>query len=210
VQKDSCKSVLLQLPLQHHEATKEWELKFLAAIPPEKDADGLTAPNLGRVLSGESHAKNWTSPIPATPLGILRLLAHFNEPLRGKRVCVIGRSRLVGMPLAALCTHEGATVTLCHRDTQKLADEVGRADVLCVAAGSIDCVKPEWISSHQVIIDVGIHRSAEGQIRGDCSKETLARSRRHTPVPRGVGVLTVTALCENVIRLESARLRAKN
>jgi methylenetetrahydrofolate dehydrogenase (NADP+)/methenyltetrahydrofolate cyclohydrolase len=194
--------VLIQMPFDAKFLKADEQARALEVLDPDKDADGLTTFNQGLVATGQSHPQNWTSPIPATPLGIMRLLEHNQIELPGKRVTVVGKSRLVGMPVSLLCSQAGATVTLCHRHTVDLPRHTRDAEVLIVAAGSKHLIKKEMLSPGVVIIDVGIHVDPTTQkITGDVDPQALSLASAYTPVPGGVGPMTVAGLLENVARL---------
>ncbi|MBU6427080.1 bifunctional 5,10-methylenetetrahydrofolate dehydrogenase/5,10-methenyltetrahydrofolate cyclohydrolase [Patescibacteria group bacterium] len=185
--------IIVQLPLPAH-IDKD---AVIDAIDPKKDADGLTAANIRRWLGGEKDAI-----FPATARGVSEIMAHYGMKLFGKKVVVIGRSMLVGKPVAAMCLNEGATVTICHSKTADLADETKTADIIISAAGKPGLVGKEHVRRGQVIIDVGISKTADGKLVGDVDfdavKDVIAAI---TPVPGGVGPMTVLALFENLLDL---------
>jgi methylenetetrahydrofolate dehydrogenase (NADP+) / methenyltetrahydrofolate cyclohydrolase len=190
--------ILCQLPVPKHIDPK----KVIAAIPATKDVDGLTAESAGlllQVLPGF---------VSCTPKGCMRLLAEAGVNLSGARAIVIGRSVLVGKPMAALLTNADATVTVAHSKTKDLADEVRRADVVIAAIGRPEMVKGDWIKEGAVVIDVGINRLPNGKLVGDVEYAAAAeRARAITPVPGGVGPMTIAMLLANT--LDSARARAR-
>jgi methylenetetrahydrofolate dehydrogenase (NADP+) / methenyltetrahydrofolate cyclohydrolase len=169
--------ILLQLPLPKGLDEK----RILAAISPEKDVDGLHPVNQGRLLSGEPGLR------PCTPLGVIELVERTGIELAGRHAVVVGRSALVGKPVAFLLLERHATVTICHSRTRDLAAEIGRADVLVAAIGKPEAIRGEWIRPGSVVIDVGINRTPAG-LRGDV-EFAAARERAGwiTPVPGGVG-----------------------
>jgi len=182
--------ILLQLPLPKGLD----EDGAIAAIAPEKDADGLHPANLGRLLAGEP------SVVPCTPAGCLEILDHFGAKLEGAEAVVIGRSRLVGKPLAQLLLARHATVTMCHTRTRDLAAHTRRADVLCVAAGRPKMVTGDMVKEGAWVIDVGINRLDTGKLVGDVDFESVKpRAGAVTPVPGGVGVMTVAMLLKNTL-----------
>jgi methylenetetrahydrofolate dehydrogenase (NADP+) / methenyltetrahydrofolate cyclohydrolase len=184
-------AVLLQLPLPAGLPEDE----AIAAIAPEKDADGLHPVNLGRLLAGEP------SVVPCTPAGCLEILDHYGCDLKGAEAVVIGRSRLVGKPLAQLLLARHATVTMCHTRTRDLAAHTRRADVLCVAAGRPHTVTRDMVKDGAWVIDVGINRLESGTLVGDVDFEGVAqRARAITPVPGGVGPMTIAMLLRNTLR----------
>ncbi len=194
--------ILLQLPLDSPTLNQPDIIhELLACIPPHKDADGLNPFNQGKLYAGESTPQRWTAPIPCTALGIFRLLEHYNIPVVGKRITVVGASRLVGMPTAGLLTQAGATVTICNSKTKDLASECLRAEILIVAAGKRHLIKPHMIQNNTIVVDVGIHRNDDGTLTGDVDPQCYEKCHSHTPVPGGVGPMTVAMLIENTMRL---------
>lgn len=160
------------------------------------DMDGFSSNNLGRLLIGDNNAVK-----PCTPNGILALLSHYNIPVGGKHVAVIGRSNIVGRPMAIMLEHEDATVTLCHSKTSKLNlyKTCTNADIIISAVGKIDMLENYIIKPWQILIDVGINRDENGELCGDFNKQILEDSYAYTPVPGGVGPLTVAMLMKNII-----------
>ena len=182
--------ILVQLPLP---APLRAQV-VIEALAPEKDVDGLHPVNQGRLLAGLPGLR------PCTPLGVLRLLDTTGVALAGARAVVVGRSVLVGKPVAFLLLERHATVTLCHSRTADLAGEVGRADVVIAATGQPALVRGEWIRPGAVVIDVGINRGADGRLCGDVEFEpACARAASITPVPGGVGPMTVAMLLANTV-----------
>jgi methylenetetrahydrofolate dehydrogenase (NADP+)/methenyltetrahydrofolate cyclohydrolase len=182
--------ILLQLPLP---AGLD-EDAAVRAIAPEKDADGLHPCNLGQLLAGKPTL------VPCTPAGCLEILDHYGIELQGTEAVVLGRSRLVGKPLAQLLLGRHATVTMCHTKTRDLAAHTRRADVLCVAAGKAGVVTGEMIKEGAVVIDVGINRLDSGKLVGDVDFESAAKKARAiTPVPGGVGPMTIAMLLRNTL-----------
>jgi methylenetetrahydrofolate dehydrogenase (NADP+)/methenyltetrahydrofolate cyclohydrolase len=189
--------ILCQLPVPKHIDAK----KVIAAIPASKDVDGLTAESAGLLLQGLPGF------VSCTPKGCMRLLAETGVELEGARALVIGRSVLVGKPMAALLTNANATVTVAHSRTRDLADEARRADVVIAAIGKAEMVKGDWIRDGAVVIDVGINRLDTGKLVGDVEFARAAeRARAITPVPGGVGPMTIAMLLSNT--LDGARRRA--
>ena len=190
-------AILLQLPLPAGLDEDE----AIAAIAPEKDADGLHPTNLGRLLAGAP------SVVPCTPAGCVEILDHYGCDLKGTEAVVIGRSRLVGKPLAQLLLARHATVTMCHTRTRELAAHTRRADVLCVAAGQPRTVTGEMVKDGAWVIDVGINRLQTGKLVGDVEFESVvARARAITPVPGGVGPMTIAMLLRNTLRAAERQL----
>jgi methylenetetrahydrofolate dehydrogenase (NADP+)/methenyltetrahydrofolate cyclohydrolase len=192
-------AILLQLPLPAGLDEDE----AIAAIAPEKDADGLHPTNLGHLLAGTP------SVVPCTPAGCLEILDHYGCELKGAEAVVIGRSRLVGKPLAQLLLARHATVTMCHTRTRDLAAHTRRADVLCVAAGRPRTVTGDMVKDGAWVIDVGINRLETGKLAGDVEFESVAaRARAVTPVPGGVGPMTIAMLLRNTLRAAERQLGA--
>jgi len=182
--------ILLQLPLPKGLD----ETVALAAIDPDKDVDGLHPTNLGRLLAGERGT------VPCTPAGCLAILDHYGVKLEGAEAVVVGRSRLVGKPLAQLMLARHATVTMCHTRTRDLAEHTRRADVLCVAAGRPRMITGDMVKEGAWVIDVGVNRLDTGRLAGDVDFDSVApRAAGVTPVPGGVGLLTVAMLLKNTL-----------
>ncbi len=190
--------ILVQLPLPEGLDAQA----VIEALPPAKDVDGLHPVSQGRLMAGQPGLR------PCTPLGVMRLLDEVGVALRGARAVVIGRSLLVGKPIALLLLERHATVTMCHSRTADLAGEVGRADVLVAAAGQAGLVRGEWIRPGAVVVDVGTNRGADGKVRGDVEFGPAAERASHiTPVPGGVGPMTVAMLLANTVTA-AERMRA--
>lgn len=186
----ACDGILLQLPLP---AGLD-EAPLLAAIDPEKDADGLHTLNLGRLLKGEA------GPRSCTPAGVMALLARHGVELAGRRAVVVGRSILVGQPMALMLQAADATVSVAHSRTRDLAELTRQADVLVVAAGRPEMIGAEHIKPGAVVVDVGIHRRPGGGLCGDVrAAEVEALASALSPVPGGVGPMTVTMLLVNTV-----------
>jgi methylenetetrahydrofolate dehydrogenase (NADP+) / methenyltetrahydrofolate cyclohydrolase len=182
--------ILVQLPLP---ATLD-PRAVLEVLPPEKDVDGLHPVNQGRLLAGEAGLR------PCTPLGVLRLIDETGVTLKGAHAVVVGRSVLVGKPVALLLLERHATVTMCHSRTADLAAEVGRAEVLVAATGQAGLVRGSWIRPGAVVIDVGMNRGADGKLCGDVEFAAARERAAHiTPVPGGVGPMTVAMLLANTV-----------
>ena len=182
--------ILLQLPLPKGLD----ETVALAAIDPDKDVDGLHPTNLGRLLAGERGT------VPCTPAGCLEILDHYGAKLEGAEAVVVGRSRLVGKPLAQLLLARNATVTTCHTRTRDLAEHTRRADVLCVAAGRPRMITGDMVKDGAWVIDVGVNRLPTGKLAGDVDFESVEKCAGGvTPVPGGVGLLTVAMLLKNTL-----------
>jgi methylenetetrahydrofolate dehydrogenase (NADP+)/methenyltetrahydrofolate cyclohydrolase len=193
---DAVDGILVQLPLPAHiRATL-----VIEAIDPAKDVDGFHPVNVGRLQDGRARL------VPCTPLGVMKLLAHAGVALRGARALVLGRSAIVGKPVAALLTAADATVTVAHSRTRDLAAECRRAEVLVAAVGRPRLVRGDWIAPGAAVIDVGINRGANGQLVGDVAyDEAVEVAGDITPVPGGVGPMTIACLLENTLLAAMAR-----
>lgn len=179
--------ILVQLPLPKHID----EEAILLAIDPEKDVDGFHPLNMGRLWSGHPVM------VPSTPAGIMEMFHEYGIELEGKRAVVIGRSNIVGKPMAQLLLAKNATVTLTHSRTHNLAAIAKTADILVVAIGRAKFVTPDFVKEGAVVIDVGMNRDENGKLCGDVDYEAVAPLASHiTPVPGGVGPMTITMLME--------------
>jgi len=182
--------ILVQLPLPSHLDAQA----VIQALPPEKDVDGLHPVNQGLLMAGQPGAR------PCTPLGVMRLIDETGIVLTGRHAAVVGRSVLVGKPVALMLLERHATVTICHSRTRDLAEEVGRADVVVAATGQAGLVRGAWIRPGAVVVDVGINRGADGKLCGDVEfAPAAARAAFITPVPGGVGPMTVAMLLANTV-----------
>lgn len=189
--------ILLQLPLPKHLDAPS----AIATIDPDKDVDGLTPISLGRLLEGQDGLR------PCTPRGCMRMLSETNVALEGKDALVIGRSRLVGKPMALMLSEINMTVTLAHSKTQNLPAKCAAADVLVVATGHPNTVLGSWIKPSAIVIDVGMNRTDEGKLVGDVEfKSAAERASWITPVPGGVGPMTIAMLLENTLKAAKRRL----
>ena len=189
--------ILVQLPLPPGVATT----RIIDAVEPGKDVDGFHPYNLGRLFSG--------TPVfaPCTPQGIMTLLEEYAIPVRGQRAVVVGRSIDVGRPMAALLLNADATVTICHSKTRNIEDEMRGADILVSAVGKAKFVGPDMVKEGATVIDVGINADEQGKLCGDVDFAAVReRVGAITPVPGGVGPMTIATLMENTFR--AARLRA--
>lgn len=196
---DSIDGILVQLPLPKHINTNE----ILRKIDPKKDVDGFCAQNMGALVSGLDGF------VPCTPLGIMELLKQYNINPQGLNALVIGRSNIVGKPMAALLLNAGATITIAHSKTKNLADLSKNADLIIAAIGKANFIKPEMVKEGAIIIDVGINRLENGKLVGDCDFEILKdKCAFITPVPGGVGPMTIAMLLSNT--LKSAKERKLN
>lgn len=192
---DGVDAILVQMPLPGHVN----ERRVLDAIPVAKDADGLTPASLGRLLRGDALA------VPCTPRGCMRLLAEAGVDPAGKDALVVGRSILVGKPMAALLTNAHATVSLAHSRTPDLRERVGRAEILVAAVGSPGCIPGEWVRVGAAVLDVGITRGPDGLVGDVGFDSAVGRAAAITPVPGGVGPMTIAYLLANTVTLAAAR-----
>jgi methylenetetrahydrofolate dehydrogenase (NADP+)/methenyltetrahydrofolate cyclohydrolase len=182
--------ILVQLPLPAHID----KAAVLAAVDPVKDVDGFHPLNVGRLASGEPGL------VPCTPLGVMKLLQASGTATAGARALVLGRSAIVGRPMAALLTAADATVTVAHSRTRDLAAECRRAEILVAAIGRPEFVRRDWIAPGAVLIDVGINRLPDGRLVGDIAYAECAEiAAAITPVPGGVGPMTIACLLENTL-----------
>ena len=190
--------ILVQLPLPEHIN----ESHIIEAVSPDKDVDGFHPVNAGRLLSGGPCF------VPCTPLGIMKMLDHESVSLKGKHAVVVGRSKIVGKPVALLLLAEHATVTVCHSRTKDLPAVVRSADVVVAAVGKAEMIRGDWLSPGAVVIDVGINRLPDGRLVGDVAfEEAKEVAGKITPVPGGVGPMTITMLLHNT--LEAAARQAR-
>lgn len=198
---DAVHGILVQLPLPAHID----EAAVIAAIPPEKDVDGFTPVNAGRLLTGEPCFA------PCTPAGCLRMIRSTGMDITGKRAVVVGRSNIVGKPAALLLLAENATVTVCHSRTQNLADICREADILVAAVGRQGFITGDMIKPGAVVIDVGINRGADGKLHGDVDFAAASEKAAFiTPVPGGVGLMTRAMLMKNTVAAARAALEAQD
>lgn len=189
--------ILVQLPLPSHIDTKI----ILQAVSPDKDADGFHPVNVGHLVEGDPIF------VPCTPKGVMHMIDSTGEPIAGKRAVVIGRSNIVGKPVAMLLLHRHATVTICHSRTQDLPGVVREADIVVAAIGKPHFVTKDMVKPGAMVIDVGINRLPDGQLVGDVDFDRVKEQAGWiTPVPGGVGPMTIAMLLQNT--LESARRKA--
>ena len=195
---DGIDGILVQLPLPKHIDTN----KILETISPAKDVDGFAAINVGKLASGLDGF------VPCTPLGIMEIFKAYDINLEGKNAVVIGRSNIVGKPMANLLLNANATVTVTHSKTQNLKEICADADILVAAIGRADFVTADMVKDGAVVIDVGINRMDDGKLKGDVKFDEVApKCSFITPVPGGVGPMTIAMLLSNTIK--SAKNRAK-
>jgi methylenetetrahydrofolate dehydrogenase (NADP+)/methenyltetrahydrofolate cyclohydrolase len=191
--------ILVQLPLPR----QIQENRVLDALDPRKDVDGFHPINAGLLVSGRPGL------VPCTPRGCMRLLAETGVALAGARAVVVGRSNIVGKPMAHLLLAQHATVTLAHSRTRDLPAVCREADVLVAAVGKTRMVQGDWVKEGAIVIDVGINRTDDGKLCGDVDTEAaLARASWITPVPGGVGPMTIACLLENTLLAAEARIAA--
>ena len=188
--------ILVQLPLPDHIRAEA----AIAAVDPAKDVDGFHPLNAGRLAAGQPGL------VPCTPRGVMHLLAESGVKLAGARALVLGRSQIVGRPMAQLLLGADCTVTIAHSRTRDLPAECRRAEILIAAAGKPEMVRGDWVAPGAVVIDVGINRLADGRLVGDVAfTEAAAHAGAITPVPGGVGPMTIACLLENTLEAALAR-----
>ena len=182
--------ILVQLPLPKHLDAEE----VIMAINPEKDVDAFHPINVGKIMIGNFDF------LPCTPAGVMELLKRSGIEIAGKECVVIGRSNIVGKPQAMLLLHENATVTICHSRTKDLAEVCRRADIIVSAVGRAKFVTPDMVKDGAVVIDVGMNRDENGKLCGDVDYESVSQKTSYiTPVPGGVGPMTITMLLKNTV-----------
>ncbi|MDT8317947.1 MAG: bifunctional methylenetetrahydrofolate dehydrogenase/methenyltetrahydrofolate cyclohydrolase FolD [bacterium] len=192
--------ILVQLPLPKHIN----ETRVLEAISPSKDVDGFHPYNVGRLIVGKPSFQ------PCTPYGVIKMLERIGVEMEGREAVVVGRSNIVGKPIAMMLLQNNATVTICHSRTKNLKEKVKSADIVIAAVGVPEMVKGDWIKPGAVVIDVGVNRLPNGKLVGDVEFDAASKvASAITPVPGGVGPMTITMLLYNT--LEAARqMAAKN
>lgn len=181
--------ILVQLPLPRHIS----EEKVLLAIDPQKDVDAFHPVNVGHLVAGNYDF------LPCTPAGVMELLRYYKVEIEGKHCVILGRSNIVGKPMAHLMLEANATVTVCHSRTKNLAQITRQADILVVAIGKPKFVHADMIKPGAVVIDVGINRMPDGTLAGDVATEAEAVASAITPVPGGVGPMTISILMKNTL-----------
>ena len=193
---DEVNGILVQLPLPKHIDSE----KILLAIDPEKDVDGFHPINVGRLAIGNALLT------PCTPTGIITLLDYYGIEIAGKHAVVLGRSNIVGKPVAHLLLQRHATVTICHSKTTNLEQVTSQADILIVAVGRPHFVNSEMVKEGAVVIDVGINR-VDGKLTGDVDFDSVSKKAGYiTPVPGGVGPMTIALLMENTLKAASLKI----
>ncbi len=188
--------ILVQLPLPKHIDTD----KILEVIDPKKDVDGFHAYNVGRLVT------NLDSFVPCTPLGVMKMFEAYDIDLEGKDVCVVGASNIVGKPMAALLLNANATVTVTHIYTKDLKAHTSRADIVVVGVGVPGLIKEDMVKEGAVVIDIGINRIEDGSLVGDVDFPNVSKKCSYiTPVPGGVGPMTIAMLLSNTLKAAKAR-----
>ena len=197
---DSVNGFIVQIPLPEHIYLPE----VIRAINPKKDVDGFNAYNIGKMfLSPE-----FEDLPPATPLGIVKLLDHYNIPIQGQEVVVVGHSNIVGKPISIMMLNRNATVTTCHIHTKDLASHTRRADILIVAVGKPNLITADMVKEGVVVVDVGMNKTRDGKLCGDVDFANVSKKASYiTPVPGGVGPMTVAALILNTVRATERQLK---
>ena len=195
---DTVNGILVQLPLPKQIC----EQTILHAISPAKDVDAFHPENVGRIMIGDYNF------LPCTPAGVIEMLDAMNIEIAGKHCVVIGRSNIVGKPMAMLLLHRNGTVTVCHSRTKDLAEQTRQADILVAAVGKAGFVTADMVKEGAVVIDVGMNRNAEGKLVGDvCYDEVAAKASAITPVPGGVGPMTRAILMRNTLTAAKMQLK---
>ncbi len=188
--------ILVQLPLPKHIDTD----KILEVIDPKKDVDGFHAYNVGRLVT------NLDSFVPCTPLGVMKMFEAYDIDLEGKDVCVVGASNIVGKPMAALLLNANATVTVTHIYTKDLKAHTSKADIVVVGVGVPSLIKEDMVKEGAVVIDIGINRIEDGSLVGDVDFPNVSKKCSYiTPVPGGVGPMTIAMLLSNTLKAAKAR-----
>lgn len=187
----SIHGILVQLPLPAHIR----EEPIIEAISPEKDVDGFHPINIGRMMTGQDAF------LPCTPFGVMEMIREIDVDITGKHVVVVGRSNIVGKPAGQLFLNEDATVTYCHSKTKNLKHHTLQADILIAAVGKVDLITKEHVKDGAIVIDVGMNRNTEGKLCGDVSFDEVKEKASYiTPVPGGVGPMTITMLLFNTLK----------
>src|SRR5271168_3126555 len=196
-QREEIDGILVQVPLPKQVDSR----RILLSVRPDKDVDGFHPVNMGSLVA------NIPAPRACTPAGIIELLRRYEIPIAGKNAVVIGRSNIVGKPMALLLLHESATVTICHSKTANLPEVCRRADILVAAMGKPAFLTADFIQPGATVIDVGMNRKADGKLVGDVDPEAMQQiSGAYTPVPGGVGPLTIAMLMSNTVRAAEKHL----
>ncbi len=198
---DTIHGILVQLPIPPHIS----ETKVIETISPEKDVDGFHPINIGKMMTGQDTF------LPCTPFGVMEMLKYIGINPEGKHAVIIGRSNIVGKPMGQLLLNENATVTYCHSRTNDLKSFTQQADILVAAVGRAKMVKADHIKEGAVVIDVGMNKDEHGKLCGDVDFEDVKSKASHiTPVPGGVGPMTITMLLYNTVKSAQKRLNDRN
>ena len=182
--------ILCQLPVPDHIS----EEAVINAIDPKKDVDAFHPVNVGKIMVGNFDF------VPCTPAGVMELIDEYQIDPKGKECVVVGRSNIVGKPMAMLLLHRHGTVTMCHSRTQHLDEVCRRADILVAAVGKAGFITPDMVKDGAVVIDVGINRGADGKVHGDVDPAVMEKASYMTPVPGGAGPMTITMLMKNTLK----------
>ena len=182
--------ILCQLPVPDHIS----EEAVINAIDPKKDVDAFHPVNVGKIMVGNFDF------VPCTPAGVMELIDEYQIDPKGKECVVVGRSNIVGKPMAMLLLHRHGTVTMCHSRTRDLDEVCRRADILVAAVGKAGFITPDMVKDGAVVIDVGINRNAEGKVCGDVDPAVMEKASHMTPVPGGAGPMTITMLMKNTLK----------
>ena len=195
---DRVDGILVQLPLPEHISQE----KVLHAIRPDKDVDAFHPFNVGKIVTGEQGF------LPCTPAGVMALLREYEIDIAGKDCVVVGRSNIVGKPMALLLLRENGTVTICHSKTAHLSEVTARADILVSAVGKTGFITGDMVKEGAVVVDVAMNRDAEGKLCGDCVFDEVEKKASYiTPVPGGVGPMTRLVLMQNTLAAANAHLQ---
>src|SRR3989338_11036971 len=193
--------ILIQLPLPSQIDTT----KILELVEPSKDVDGFHPYNVGRLTTGLDGF------VPCTPLGVMKLLAEYHIDPKGKNCCVVGASNIVGKPMAALLLNANATVEICHIFTDDLKKHTLSADVILVGVGVVNLIKEDMVRPEAIVIDIGINRAPDGRLVGDVDYDTVAPKTSYiTPVPGGVGPMTIAMLLSNTLKAAKIHAQEEN
>ncbi len=199
-ERDDIHGILVQLPLPKHINEDE----VIATISPEKDVDGFSPVSVGKMMLGQD------TYLPCTPYGVMKLLEHSGIDVAGKHAVIVGRSHIVGKPMGQLLLHKDATVTYTHSKTKDLPSFTKQADILIAAVGRANFITKEHVKEGAVVIDVGINRNENNKLCGDVNFESVDGIASHiTPVPGGVGPMTITMLLENTVQAAEKKLERK-
>ncbi|MBU2524792.1 bifunctional 5,10-methylenetetrahydrofolate dehydrogenase/5,10-methenyltetrahydrofolate cyclohydrolase, partial [Patescibacteria group bacterium] len=190
--RDDITGFIVQLPLPKHVYTPD----VIKAIDPSKDVDGFHAYNIGKLTL----SSDFEHLVPCTPKGIIKMLDYYKIDVKGKDVCIVGASNIVGKPMAAMFLNRMATVSICHIETKDLTHYTKYADIVVVAVGKTNLITAEMVKDDVILIDVGINKMEDGRLLGDADFENISKKSSYiTPVPGGVGPMTVACLIENTL-----------